>query len=318
MSSALLEEKKMQNLKYLNQNWMTIPPITVRPPSQSMSRRSTPPISRTNSVPGTPKTVRPFMNSSVTFTNEEMDIIRTNESPITNGYKLTKSPSKLQQIQDEYNMRASQKDIQKKKKLEQNAASKPKRDLEREDSFISVKFDDDEDLNGQESSYSMLQSVSNIAPNEESHDLIIEEIKKNVWLYAHSKDEHKDKFKTREMHARFVPTDNGLAADIQPSPGIRQLRRTIAITSQQDDTLSGLTLEAVQTPQQRQEEERIRGNLQDTFSAYRLREYMEEKELVPPPFLDEIDFHKTALASQRKKSTLRRIQQSPRRGKTFA
>ena len=320
MSSALLEEKKMQNLKYLNQNWITIPPITVRPPSQSNSRISTP-TSKRNSQPIKPQKIRPFANSAITFTNEEMDIIRAHDMSYAYSqprpeYKLTKNTSQLQKIQDNYNIRASQKDLHKKKKLEQNAATKSKRELEREDSYISVKLDEEDEFTCPESSYSMLQSVTNIVPPEESHDLIIDEIKKNVWIYAHSKSNHKDQFKTREIQAKFIPTDKGLIADIQPTPGIRQLRRTIALTSQQDDTLSGLTLEAVQTPQQRLEEDRIKSNLQDTYSAYRLREYMEQQDLVPPPILDQIDFHKTAaLANQKKRSTIRKIPQTPRRGK---
>ena len=323
MSSAIRHEKKMQSLKYMNQNWITIPPITVRPFSSSMSRRTTPVISRTNSSHGTPpKNCRPFANSFATFTGEEMEILKTHDKLPSTGMKLTKSPSKLQQLQEEYQERENQKAQLKNKKLEQSAAAHPQKELERQDSFISIKFDEEDEFIRTESMENLLQSTSNLPQADGSGDVTIEDIKKNVWLYANSTINEEDNQKTTEIHAKFIKTDRGLVADIQPTPGIKQLRKTIAITSQQEDTLSGLTLEAVQTPQQKQEENKIRENLQDTLSAYRLRKYMDDLDIVPPQFLDEIDFTKSTKlnASTRKSKTspIRKLStSSPRRSKTL-
>jgi hypothetical protein len=284
------EGKKLQTLKYMNVQWITVPPLTVRPLSSSVSMRPSPVLTRKNSFIEEEK-MYPFMNSSISFTRSEMKLLaRREESSL--GTRLYKSPSKLQQLQREAEERELERmQLTKQKKQESPVQVTKQKLIEREDSYISINFD-------REDEYISDESIEQIVTNdEEKKDVSTaavtqDDIEKSVWLYANSKQDPDVIKRIVYIDGKITKSDGDVAIDIRPTPGMRKLRRTIAITSPTADTLDSMSLDSIITQQQRQEEQKLNKAITDSYSGSKLREYLDSHQMKAPDFLDNVVYRK--------------------------
>lgn len=285
-------EKKAPTLKYMNIQWLTIPPLSIRPLSSQVSRR----ISRVQSPANTfrkEEKVYPFTNSSVSFTKKEMDLLNPPEQEVF-GSKLTKSPSKLQQLQSEAEARELEKQhLSKQKKSESPKQFQKQKTLEREDSYISINFNyEDEYINEQSLDNIVTQSdekkLDNTTPAVTHKD-----IEKSVWLYANSHKEVDTNNRFVQVDGRLIEDDERVVADIRPSRGMTKLRYAISLASPTGDNLEAMSLDKIKTVQQKQEEDNLKEAVSESYTGSKLRDYLDANQLRAPDFIENIAYRNT-------------------------
>jgi hypothetical protein len=289
------EERKLQTLKFFGAQWITVPTTVVRPLSNPASRKNSRPISTSTSQSHFEKRNHLFFNSSVSFTDEEVNMINTNTGKY--GIKLVKCPSKLQQLQSSY--------YEKQKELKKSIVQKPRpKKVYKQDSLISLKLQDEED------DFLRSKTVENFKETKENYVIetppsSIDDLKRNIWMYADSVTKDENNIKIKEVNGKFKQTKEGCFAEFQRTPGEEKTYKAIMDTS---PYISDFVLDDT-------EEKKLKECLKTSYTADKLFNYLDERNMPIPNNLAEVyveNKKKTANVSAR--SSIKSLM-SPRRKK---
>ena len=305
-SRPQLNTLKNKKPKYVNMNWVTIPPTIfhhsprLKDNIQIQKKREAQLIRIKN---------KPFFeNSNISFTKDEIEMLKEADSSDVNSYlPVSRNPSRLEQLQfqkfEENESVGSKKSAQK--------TIKPKTQLiyERSDSVISLKpldlsEDDDSDMepnnetSSQSSKLSKSSKSSNTAKNKvnisifDTESVTINDIKQHVWIYCHDKDkkEVKENENVRLFPVIFEhPRDSSGNITVHPilSRGERKLKKIAKMTSkieqEKEESRQKLELEKLQR----------REKFEQSYCAYKYQKYLYQRRCDIPDFLDEVDFSKS-------------------------
>lgn len=210
----LLNEKRLRKLKLRNIQWVTVPPPSHKYQSTGTSRRigknrSSFVVSQNNQETKQPY----FMNSEISFSNKEMQILKECDSTTQPKNSFSRSyQSQLEQLQSK-NKENERKDClllsanrsMTSSKIRLIPSSNQIDSIERSDSIISFKeIEFDEDESNDRQSKELIRHDPSAVFNTAS--VTIGDIKEHVWMWCHNDDEKNDE-KNRTVkffNANFV------------------------------------------------------------------------------------------------------------------
>ena len=200
-------------------------------------------------------------------------------------------------------------------------------ELERNDSYISVNMQEEQDsfirdlsderlVNTDKGDTEASMSYYDMSPRSKARQdqLVIEDLKNHIWEFADEQEqerrirENESDFPITEVHGRFEHTKSGEILDVWPDPGKKKMRRTLEMVNNEY-----ISTEMIKTyletgkivsdefnrEQYQKQEDHLKDEIKDTFSGYKCREYIENQSSRPPKFLEDIEFTKTAITNKR-------------------
>ncbi|EAY14981.1 hypothetical protein TVAG_397120 [Trichomonas vaginalis G3] len=297
--NPILEEKRRSSLKFTNLNWITVQSSSYKYKGRTVSRPST---------AGTARTTRsepeyfdkPFANSKLTFTKEEMECINQS-SHIDPNKKLTKTPSQLQNILNRQSVRASIKTAKAAKKSGEE--SKENLLLTEQDSFISINLDEEDDyIQNQSPDQNPQDKTENSQKFEKTPDVSKDDLKGSIWSYTHETRRHGPSKRVREIRGSFKKSSDGIVASILPSSGQRKIMRTIQRVTPTGGVGSIFEIEQVNTGYATQRA-KLSKEMESSFCAYKFCKFFEAQNRYPPEVLDNLNFKPVAKTAKIKSNS---------------
>ncbi|EAX95612.1 hypothetical protein TVAG_459610 [Trichomonas vaginalis G3] len=289
-----IEDKKLKNLKSMGLPWITIQTTSFRSSPQTPEKgnerfdireHNDKKLRRqSNSAPVTPQAMfRPFSSSTVTFDSEEMQIIE-NRDDYRKHSALRKSPSKLQQLQ----LQIIEKEKEKERLRQENQQKEEQPQIPEVDSFISIKFDQEESyLKDVPQEYDDQKKQNE--PVYQSDDNTIKDLRISVLKYCNSLKSTIDDKNVQEIKGTINQTRYGTEIRINPSRGRKRVQQAIVDHSIQDDSLDIFSHERILSSEQLEEEKEIRKNIVCTTCGSNLKTFIQQNDIIPPSFLDDVD-----------------------------
>lgn len=281
--------KKKYRVRPKKVTWITILTSHYQSGNVTPARKLSPRLAQT--MPVTPERVfRPFTGTNISFNQEEMRLLEPTPE-FQETMRLYRSPSILQQLQNNILEREQDKVQIKQEKKEEK---KPiKQTIEKSDSFISINLDDDYYYNTDDTPEEVEQPVIEQI-FELGEDNSVKYLKNSVWNHCHERDNPYSSMKLRKLNGKIIPTTFGPVIDLVPTQGQRKVRDAIDDNSVEGDSLNGFSKDQILTAQQKIEEKNIQQEMATTYCGHKLRNYIEGNGISAPKFLDDLDFSKSA------------------------
>lgn len=292
-----LEEKKAQQLKYTNINWITIPPTAYKSPRGVTPRR----IVKNPSMRNQPIRRPYFRNSDIYFTEPEIEIIRKAdyENEQDQGINLRKSPSRLQQLQFQQEERMNDIFLSQSFKI-------PQEEPQYEDTQSVCSIDPNDEYIEEEEEDKDEENFTMTAANEKNSPAqfftampTIQDIKDHVWLWCHENGPKEEKDPIHEYPARFVRKSGVNEAIKETTAGERKVKRIISRYSKTEREREANQQKILSHKiKLSTSEEENRKRLSKSYSAMKYRKYSDKKRTNNPDFIEDLDF--TELKQERR------------------
>ena len=303
MSEERLRQMKSERLKYANIPWVTVKTTYIEKPARLGRQYSRSAFAPIRSNPVEKPTMHFFNHSHMMFTNDEYSLLLKADSD--NTELMTKrldgrSPSRLQALQQVHDKRiASQigsNNVASQMRLSRiisNQMMNKNKMFETSDSVISFKpiiteIEEEEDRK-------VMTGRSEIKENEKPKTILapatIHDLEEQVWAHSHELNKKDNDKKVEGLNAEFVHDNTGHYQIVKiHSRGERKLKKAIQETSFAEHEIMDLNKSLKGTSLKKGKEQKILKELENSYSAYKYKKYLDKQKLDVPDFFERADF----------------------------